>query len=98
MKEIERQMKAGRSVIAVNVYSSASKVPTKTYETNEKLSRLRAENIKYDIMTYFQSNTAISEKVVVTIRDSVVAGPEYQKDAQNRKKYRVYQYVEVLTE
>ena len=91
-------MKAGRTVIAINVYSSASKVPTTTYETNEKLSSLRAENIKYDIMTYFQENTSFNEKVVVTIRDAVVAGPEYQDDAGNRKKYRVYQYVEVITE
>lgn len=98
VKEIERQMKAGRTVIAINVYSSASKVPTTTYETNEKLSRLRAENIKYDIMTYFQENTSFNEKVVVTIKDAVVAGPEYQEDAKNTKKYRVYQYVEVITE
>lgn len=98
VKEIESQMKSGRTVIAINVYSSASTVPTTTYETNEKLSRLRAENIKYDIMTYFQENTSFNEKVVVTIRDAVVAGPAYQGDAKNRKKYRVYQYVEVLTE
>lgn len=98
VKEIEKQMKEGRKVIAINVYSSASTVPTKTYETNEKLSALRAENIKYDIMTYFQSNTRFNEKIVVTIKGSAVSGPAYQKDAQNRKKYRAYQYVEVITE
>lgn len=98
VKVIEQQLGTGRSSIAINVFSSASTVPTKTYETNEKLSRLRAENIKYDIMTYFQENTSFNTKVNVTIINSVVAGPAYQGDAKNRKKYRTYQYVEVKTE
>jgi tetratricopeptide (TPR) repeat protein len=98
VKEIEKQLKSGRKLIAINVYSSASTVPTITYETNEKLSRLRAENIKYDIQNYFQENTQVSDQMTVTIKGSVVAGPAYQNDAGNRAKYRVYQYVEVITE
>ncbi len=98
VKEIEKQLKNGRKLIAINVYSSASTVPTITYETNEKLSRLRAENIKYDIQNYFQENTQVSDQMTVTIKGSVVAGPAYQNDARNKAKYRVYQYVEVITE
>lgn len=98
VKEIEKQLKAGRKLVAINVYSSASTVPTVTYETNEKLSKLRAENIKYDIQNYFQENTQVSDKMTVTIKGSVVAGPAYKNDAGNRSKYRVYQYVEVITE
>ncbi|MFA7274449.1 MAG: hypothetical protein WC044_11295 [Crocinitomicaceae bacterium] len=98
VKEIEKQMQAGRKLVAINVYSSASTVPTVTYETNEKLSLLRAENIKYDIQNYFQESTQISDKITVTILGSIVAGPEYKNDAKNRAKYRVYQYVEVITQ
>jgi hypothetical protein len=98
VREIEKQMKDGRKLIAINVYSSASTVPTTKYETNEKLSRLRAENIKYDIQNYFQENTRVSDQMTVTIKGSAVAGPAYEKDANNRAKYRVYQYIEVITE
>jgi hypothetical protein len=98
VKEIEKQLKTGRTLIAINVYSSASTVPTITYETNEKLSKLRAENIKYDIQNYFQEKTEVSDQMTVTIKGSAVSGPAYKNDAKNRAKYRVYQYVEVITE
>ena len=55
VKDVEAQLKEGRSSITINVYSSASHVPTKTYETNEKLTTIRAENMKYDIFTHFES-------------------------------------------
>jgi len=98
VRAIEEQLEKGRTNIAINVYASASHVPTKTYETNERLTALRAENIKYDLITYFQENTDYADKIVVTVVEAVVAGPEYQKDWRNRKKYRNFQYVEVLTE
>lgn len=80
--------KIAAKLLMINIYSSVSTVPTKTCETNEKLSALRAENIKYDIMTYFQSNMSFNEKIVLTITGSATSGPAYQNDAGNRKKYR----------
>lgn len=98
VKVIEQQLAAGRDNISINIYASASQVPTKTYNSNEELSRMRAENIKYDIIAYFQNKTEYQDKIVVTIQESLVAGPSYEGDAYNRLKYRPYQYVEVTTE
>lgn len=95
---IEEQLAKGRKNFAINVYSSASYVPTRKYKTNENLTKLRAENIKYDLITYFQENTNYSDRIVITVVDAKVDGPEYKGDWRNRKKYRNFQFVEVLTE
>jgi hypothetical protein len=98
VKEIESQLKAGRPKITINVYSSASKVPTKTYETNEKLTQIRAENMKYDLTTYFESKPEYAGKVNVVIVSAIVDGPEYVQDAVDTKKYKPYQFVGLKTE
>jgi len=98
VKEVEAQLKEGRPSITINVYSSASRVPTKTYETNEKLTQIRAENMKYDLVTYFENIPELKGKVNVVIVAAIVDGPEYVKDAKNQKKYRPYQFVGLKTE
>lgn len=98
VKEVEKQLKDGRERITINVYSSASKVPTKTYETNEKLTQIRAENMKYDLTTYFESIKDFAGKVNVVIVSAIVDGPEYVEDAVDQKKYKPYQFVGLKTE
>lgn len=98
VKEVEKQLKEGRPTVTINVYSSASKVPTKTYETNEKLTQIRAENMKYDLSTHFESKEEFKGKVNVVIVTAVVDGPDYVEDAKNLKKYRPYQFVALKTE
>jgi hypothetical protein len=98
VKSVEVQLKAGRPNITINVYSSASKVPTKTYETNEKLTQIRAENMKYDLSTYFESKDDFKGKVNVVVVSAIVDGPDYVEDAQSVKKYRPYQFVGLKTE
>jgi len=98
VKEVEEQLKAGREKITINVYSSASHVPTKTYETNEKLTTLRAENMKYDLSTHFESIPEFAGKVNVVIVTAIVDGPPYEKDFKNQKKYKPYQFVGLKTE
>ena len=98
VKEIEKQLKDGRERITINVYSSASHVPTKTFETNEKLTQIRAENMKYDLSTHFESNPAYAGKVNVVIVSAIVDGPEYIKDFKDKKKYKPYQFVGLKTE
>lgn len=95
---IEKQLKDGRQNITINVYSSASHVPTKTYETNEKLTQIRAENMKYDLVNHFESIPELKGKVNVVIVTAIVQGPEYVKDASDTKKYKPYQYVGLKTE
>jgi hypothetical protein len=98
MKNVEGQVEKGRESITINIYSSASQVPTKTFKTNEKLTKTRAENIRYDIMEYIAKNKTLKGKVNVVIVDAKVDGPAYEKDGFNMDKYRPYQYIMLKTE
>jgi hypothetical protein len=98
VKEIEQQLKDGRPSITINIYSSASHVPTKTYESNEKLTQIRAENMKYDLVAHFEGKDQFKGKVNVVIVSAIVDGPEYVKDAVDTKKYKPYQFVGLKTE
>ncbi|HIP32008.1 MAG TPA: hypothetical protein EYG86_04535 [Crocinitomicaceae bacterium] len=98
VQAVAKQLDEGRPNITVNIYSSASHVPTKTYETNEILTSLRAENMKYDLIAYFEKTEAYKGKVNVVIVTTTVQGPEYEKDSKNKEKYFPYQYVGLKTE
>ncbi len=99
VREVETQLiEDCRENVTINVYSSASNVPTKTYATNENLTRIRAENMKYDIIAYFEKEEKFKGRVNVVIVTAIVQGPEYVKDAGNTKKYGPYQYVGLKTE
>jgi tetratricopeptide (TPR) repeat protein len=98
VKAVEKQLKAGRKHVTINIYSSASQVPTATYETNERLTQLRAENMKYDILTYFQERGDYADRVNVVIVSAIVDGPAYVQDGKEKSKYRPFQFVEIKTE
>lgn len=99
VKEVKKQLDEDcREKVTINVYSSASYVPTKTYETNENLTRIRAENMKYDLISFFEKDEKLKGRVNVVIVTAIVQGPEYVKDAGNTKKYGPYQYVGLKTE
>ncbi len=98
VKDVENQLNDGRENITINIYSSASTVPTRTYKTNERLTEIRAENMKYDLIAYFENKDELKGKVNVVIVTTVVQGPEYDKDAKNKDKYSPYQYVGLKTE
>jgi hypothetical protein len=98
VKEVEKQLKDGREKVTINIYSSSSKVPTKTYESNENLAKIRAENMKYDLTTYFDNIPGLKGKVNVVIVTAIVDGPEYNKDFKDKDKYLPYQFVGLKTE
>ena len=98
VKEVVAQLKDGRENITLNIVSSASTVPTKTYGTNEKLAQIRAENMKYDLVSYFQNKEEFKGKVNVVIVTSKVDGPAYEDDSANKEKYFPYQFVQLKTE
>lgn len=97
LKKINDQMVDGRQKITINIYSSASQVPTTTFKSNEKLAKLRAENLKKELESYFV-NSANKNKITIKITTAVVDGPSFKKDAQNKGKYRPYQFVGIKTE
>lgn len=98
VKDVEKQLKEGRTNITINIFSSASHVPTKTYETNEKLTQIRAENMKYDLSTHFEGKSEFKGRVNVVIVSAIVDGPDYVQDAAKTDKYRPYQFVGLKTE
>lgn len=98
VKDIEDQLKKGRKNITINITSSASNVPTKTFGTNEKLAQTRAENIKYDLMGHFEKKDAYKGKVNVVIVSVKVDGPQYEDDSANDEKYYPFQFVSLKTE
>jgi len=78
MKDLEDNWKQeGRTSITINIYSSASHLPTKTYETNEKFIQNPAENMKYDILAYFSKKQEYQYRANVVIVTSIGHGPEY---------------------
>ena len=98
VKDVEAQIDDGRKSITINIYSSASHVPTKTYETNENLTKIRAENMKYDLIAHFEKDEKFKGKVNVVIVTQLVQGPDYVEDSKNKEKYFPYQYVGLKTE
>lgn len=98
MKEVEAQLKETDGSVVVKINSSASKVPTTKYENNEELSRLRAENIKYDIINYLEKKSEYASRISTVIVESVVSGPEYENDKNNKDKYEPFQFSKLKTE
>jgi tetratricopeptide (TPR) repeat protein len=95
---IEKQLKKSDKNITIKIYASASKVPTVVFESNQALAELRAENIKYDIITNFQNFAKYMDRVNVVIVSAVVDGPPFENDPQNTEKYKPYQHVKLVTE
>jgi hypothetical protein len=80
----------------IEVESSASKVPTTTYQNNENLAKLRAKEATDKVMASLLKNGLDKSKIHFTESKSMVQGPEYKDDfMQNRTTYEQYQYIKV---
>ncbi|MES2799444.1 MAG: hypothetical protein V4638_05475 [Bacteroidota bacterium] len=97
LKIVDEQLAKGREKVTINIYSSASTVPTTKYSSNDQLAQLRAENLQKELNNYY-STSQYKNKVNVKIIKVIVDGPAYQKDAQNKGKYKPYQFVGIKTE
>jgi hypothetical protein len=89
---IQNQLNKGRLFVKIDIHSSASMVPTKTFKTNEELASKRAENIKLTLENHFKG-IGLSDKVEVNIVKVEVQGPQYENDSSNRKKYEPFQFI-----
>jgi hypothetical protein len=95
VKQVEAQVKSGRSGLKIYITSSASRVPTKAFEgSNQKLADARAERMKTELDSYFAA-AGLSGKVTVVIEFSKVQGPKYSSDYEDQGKYREFQFVEL---
>jgi hypothetical protein len=78
--------------ITINVYSSASTVPTRAYKNNKMLASARAKKTVERIAESLQKQ-GVNMSNVNFKRRSKVTGPPYKGDFENRKKYEPYQFV-----
>ena len=91
---IESQLNNGRESVTITIVSSASRVRTLTFGTNEKLAKSRADEIKKVLEGYYASKD-LTSKVTVEILSSVVDGPKYTGDFDNQEKYQPFQFIEL---
>ncbi len=79
----------------VVIEASASKVPTKTFGTNENLSRQRMEDARKRIVEAVGARGKDANLLKLEAVNNLVQGPRYGADPQNTEKYEKYQYVKL---
>lgn len=79
----------------VVIESSASKVPTRTYGTNDNLSRQRMEDARKRLVEAVEARGKSGSLLKLESINSRVSGPRYEGDYQNTDKYGKYQYVKL---
>lgn len=79
--------------VTIDIESSASKVPTKTYGTNSKLAYKRAQDAKNTLLSSLKAKGANLGNIKFNSLNSNVNGPNYNGDYQNSGLYEKFQYV-----
>lgn len=79
----------------VVIEASASKVPTKTFGTNENLSRKRMEDARARLLEAVKARGKDETKLYLEAVNSLVQGPKYVGDYQNTEKYGKFQYAKL---
>lgn len=80
--------------IEVTIEGSASKVPTKTFESNDNLARARASDAESRFIKGLEMMDIPAKKVRIVAINSLTQGPDYHGDPQkNKAVYKKYQYV-----
>lgn len=95
VKGVEGQIKEGRTV-TVKIKSSASRVPTREYASNDQLAKSRAEKMKQLLEDDFR-NKGLGDKLKVEISETFVGGPPYENDRDDQEKYQPFQYITLTT-
>jgi hypothetical protein len=94
---VESQISSTDRTVKILITSSASFVPTKTFNTNDKLARKRADSMLKLLEQHFKSKGVLA-KVEIKIVTVSVDGPKYENDSANETKYGPYQFVMLKSE
>ncbi len=85
--------------VSIEVRGSASKVPTRTHGSNEKLAQLRVDNAVQRVKKHAAEMGIDPSRLEFTKKEAVVSGPAYGGDFKSGKDaYRQYQYIEIKAE
>ncbi len=91
----EEMKKSGRQM-EISIEASASKVPTATFKTNDRLSSSRADLGKKSLTASLKEKGIDMKNVKFVKADYLIQGPEYQKDyIENRLEYEKWQYIRI---
>lgn len=85
--------KNGKANIVIE--ASASKVPTKTFGTNENLSRQRMEDARARLLEAVKARGKDETKLYLEAVNNLVQGPKYAGDYKNTDKYGKFQYAKL---
>ena len=77
------------------IEGSASRVPTKTFGTNEILSNKRMEDARVRLLEAVKSRGKDETKLLLEAVNHLVQGPKYSGDFKNTEKYGKFQYVKL---
>ena len=81
--------------IYIDIKSSASKIPTKSYESNIKLSFARGDKAKEAILNAMIKKGINKNVIIFNKINAIVSGPLFTGDRTNTEKYKHYQYVKI---
>lgn len=85
-----------RGKVDMTFESSASKVPTTTFVTNENLTLKRANDAKDRVMEALKSKGVDTKKVNIVAYSTLVQGPEFNDDwIENKETYEKFQYIKI---
>ena len=85
--------------VKISIESSASRVPTTTYDSNNQLSKLRSEIAKTMLLESLAKVGIEKDKVTFVNLSTLVQGPKYKGDyLENKTMYEKYQYVKIYSE
>ncbi|MBL4594777.1 MAG: PD40 domain-containing protein, partial [Flavobacteriales bacterium] len=76
--------------IYIDIESSASRVPTKTYKSNINLASLRGDEAKQLIINSLKEKGISEDNIVINKINSIVSGPKYTGDFNNTEKYQKF--------
>ena len=94
LDSLQSQIDKGRTNVELKINSSASEVPTKTFNNNNALAEKRANQLKDLLSEYFEQK-GLGDSVKLTINKIEVSGPMYDKDYVNIEKYAPYQFASI---
>jgi hypothetical protein len=77
------------------IEASASKVPTRTFGTNERLSQSRMDDARKRLVEAAKARGIDTEKLKLEAVNSLVQGPRYIGDYRDTEKYGKYQFVKL---
>jgi hypothetical protein len=95
---VKKALEKGKKV-NISIESSASKVTTKTFGTNDKLTKKRADNMKQLISSMLSEDKVNISLLNIKISKTLVQGPAYSRgNGVNRSEYEKYQYIYLKAE